>query len=349
MNDRQPLVSIMIPNYNHGEFLDECIKSALDQTYPNTEIVLLDNQSTDKSIEVAAKYIDRGVRVCQNVRNRLSLSYRILAGQLTNGEFMILLGADDALQPEFIERAVNIMTRHPGVGYVHGERDFFDENGVLTELDPFFDCSFIAPGENLMPVYMVTTIAHPAQGVFRRSAFERMGGYEMEIDHMNADKSLWFYLSSVSDYAYIRDKMCRIRVSSNTQTAITVRNFQHPVLCHLTINDFARFAEQKGLTNVLKRKNEALGRLANDCLVWSGGSLAANDTLNARAFLDYAYLLDRSISETEHWQRLKTMLEAGNVDFEYIKSHDNIFTVRKRGYTPPEGYKLINTKTGELV
>lgn len=349
MSTQNPLVSIMIPNFNHGRYLDECIQSALAQSYPNIEIVVLDNQSTDNSLDVAMQYCKSGVRVCRNVQNRLNFSYRLLSEDLTSGEFMILLGADDVLHPDFIQRAVTIMRRHPQVGYVHGERDFIAENGSLTELDPFFNCSFIAPGESVMPIYMVTTIAHPAQGVFRRSAFERIGGYEMEIDHMNADKSLWFYLSAVSDYAYIRDKMCRIRVSANTQTVLTVRNFQHPVLCHLTINDFARYAKQFGHPKVLARKEEAKARLARDCLTWAGAALTAGERENALSFLNYAQLLDRSISDAERWQRLKGMHETGTVDREYITSQDSMFAARKRNYAPPEGFFPIDAMTGERL
>jgi glycosyltransferase involved in cell wall biosynthesis len=339
----------MIPNFNHSRYLDECIRSALDQTWPHCEIVVLDNQSEDDSVAIAAKYQERGVRVCLNMQNMMSKSYRLLADRLTSGEYMLLLGADDAIHPEFAERAVRVMQRHPNVGFVHGERDFVLEDGTVIELDPFFTCSFVAPGENVMPIFMVTTIAHPAQGFFRRSAFERIGGYEMEIDHMNADKSLWFYLSSVCDYAYIREKMCRIRVSSDTQTSLTVRNFQHPVLCHLTINDFVRFARQYGYPKVLARKEEALQRLAQDCLIWAGGALAAGERENARSFLDYARLLDRGVSATERWQRLNSMRESEKPDLEYITGRDVMFTARKRNYAPPEGFVPMDALTGETL
>jgi hypothetical protein len=200
-----------------------------------------------------------------------------------------------------------------------------------------------------MPIYMVTTIGHPAQGIFRRSAFERIGGYAMEIDHMNADRSLWFYLSTVSDYAYIRDKMCRIRVSADTQTTLTTRNFQHPVLCHLTINDFCRYAEQFGFPKVAERRQEALSRLARDCLTWAGGALAAGDRDTAAAFLDYSRLLDRDIAGTEHRQRLQVMYDTGTPDLDYIASRDVMFSARKRNYPPPDGYIPIDAITGEAL
>jgi hypothetical protein len=192
-----------------------------------------------------------------------------------------------------------------------------------------------------MPIYMVTTIAHPAQGIVRRSAFQRIGGYQREVDHMNADKSLWFYLSSVSDYAYIREKMCRIRVSAHNQTALTRQNFQHPVLCHMIINEFCRYAEQFGFPEVLARKEEALRRLAADFLVYAGGMLEHGDYDGAWAYLAYARILRRDITDDERWQRLNSMWETKTVDRDYIRERDTMFAARKRGYEPPPGFTEI--------
>ncbi|MDR2391227.1 MAG: glycosyltransferase [Planctomycetota bacterium] len=341
MRKRDPLVSIMIPNFNHARYLDECIGSVLAQTYKNREIVLLDNQSTDNSLDVAAKYQEDGVRLCRNAYNVMNKSYSILANSLAEGEYLLLMGADDAILPAFVEKAVAIMERYPTVGYVHGERDFMRGDGSVIELDPFFNCSFVAPGESVMPLYMVTTIAHPAQGIFRRSAFQRIGGYDMEIDHMNADKSLWFYLSAVGDYGYIREKMCRIRAGADNQTALTQQNFQHPVLCHLIINDFVRFARQFGYPKVLARREEALRRLAGDFLVYAGNMLAQRNFEGAFSYLVYARILDRAITDDDAWKRLGRMHDEKKPDNDFIQARNTMFARRARNYPPPDGFEPI--------
>lgn len=338
----EPLVSILIPNYNHARYLDKCITSALRQTWKNTEIIVLDNQSSDDSVRVAAKYAKDGVRVCRNITNIRNLTYRVLAEQLSSGKYLILLGADDALEPDFIEKAVQLMERHPNVGYVHGERDFVREDGSRIELDPFFNCSFVCPGESIMPLYMVTTIAHPAQGVVRRAAFDACGGYEMEIDHMNADKSLWFYLSAVSDYAYIRDKCTRIRISAGTETALTQRNFQHPLLCHLIVKDMLRFARQKNYPKVLAREKEALERLAQEFVGYAGGQIRQDNFDGGLRYLRYAEVLSREIVDDVRWQKLNDMCGQRQRDDAYLDSIDTAHLARKRGYAPPENFTEIS-------
>jgi glycosyltransferase involved in cell wall biosynthesis len=341
----QPLVSIMIPNFNHSRFLDTCIQSALDQTYLNKEIVVVDNASTDASVAIARKYSNQGVRVCRNSYNILNSSYKELANiALTSGSFMILLCADDYISETFVEKAVAIMEKYPNVGYVHGERNFITESGNILELDPFFKCSFVAPGINTMPIYMVTTIAHPAQAIFRREVFNRIGGYGMPIDHMNADRALWFYMSAVSDYAYIREKMSYIRIGEQTETMITMANFQHPIFCHLTVKEFVRFAKQNNLPDVYGREQEALGVLAKEFLGYAAGMLWDGDFEKAKVYLNYSKIVNREIVNAELYKVLYQMYLTQNIDKSFIKTLNPNNHKKKRSYEPPKGYHEIETE-----
>lgn len=337
--NKNPLVSIMIPNYNHSRYLGTCIESALNQTYDNIEIVVLDNMSQDDSMQVAARYIKRGVRVCRNVFNILNQSYLTMADpSLTSGKYMMLLCADDYIHPEFVSKAVDIMERHPNIGYVHGERDFVNEEGEVYSLDPFFQCSFWVPGERIMPLYMVTTIAHPSQGIYRRESFLIIGGYDLEIDHMNADRALWYYLSYISDYAYIREKMSFIRIGNQTETFVTQTNLQHPILCHLTIKDFVKFAKKYNLENVLEREKEANERLSNEFINYAAGMILAKEEQKAEVYMDYAVVLNRNIVHSKNYKVISQTLSGAKKDEEIIRSICRVSMIKKRGYKPPEGY-----------
>lgn len=333
-----PKVSVLIPNYNHACFVSDAIKSALNQTWRNLEVVVLDNHSSDDSWNVLCGFSKKGVRINRNPVNILNATYRVLSEYLSDAKYFLLLGADDVLMPDFITNAVNILEKYPNVGYLHGERSFILPDDTEIELDPFFDRSFTCPGEDIMPLYLVTTIAHPAQGVIRRSSFEAIGGYEMEVDHMNADRSLWFYLSAVSDYAYIRDKSCKIRVNEQTETVLTQKNFQHPLLCHMIINDCLRFARQFNFSKVLRRESEAYERLSRELCGYAGGSAAHGDFITCERYLHYAEVLNESINEYDVYRSLLKMCSDRHVDKEFLKSIDVAHTARKRGYQPPENF-----------
>lgn len=344
---KQPLVSILIPNYNHSRYLDECITSAINQTYNNLEIIILDNASQDNSVEVAKKYLkDSRVRVCRNGKNILNTTY-IKLDELSSGKYKMMLCADDFIENTFVEKAVKIMETYPNVGYVHVERDFITDKGEKIDLDYFFNCSFIAPGKDVMPIYTVTTIAHPSQGIFRTDIFRKIGGYIMEIDHMNADRMLWFYMSHQSDYAYIREKLCNIRVGEQTETIITQKNFQHPILCHLTLKEMIRYARKNNIPKVYNRETEANNRLAKDFLNYAAGMLMVEDVETAERYIDYAEIISEEITNDESYTYLTQMISGIRIlDIKYLKNMTRNALQKKRGYYPPENYKQLDL--GEL-
>lgn len=336
MDSSRPLVSILIPNYNHSRYLDECIQSALNQTYPNIEIIVLDNCSDDSSVKVAEKYIDKGVCICRNQFNILNRSYCILANELANGKYFMLLCADDFIHPEFIDKCVKVMEKYTNVGYVHAEKAFINEDGVKKSLDPFYNCSFVAPGRNTMPIYMMTPVAHPSQALIRMDAFKHIEGYDKEIDHMNADRTLWFYLSYYYDAAYIREELCDIRVGNNTETFITQKNFQHPILCHLTIKDFVKFAKDKDLPEVYNREEEALRRLAIEFVGYGIGMMSVEDFDKCHDYLTYATVLYEGIVNDDLYIRAEDMCNKRQFTGMPVASDK-----KKRNYEPPADYVKI--------
>src|SRR5215468_5551807 len=100
------LASIIISSYNYGRFLKEAIDSALNQTYPNTEVIVVDDGSTDNSREIIASYGDQVIPVLKPNGGQASA---FNAGfLLSRGEVVCFLDADDALLPTAIERAVSV-------------------------------------------------------------------------------------------------------------------------------------------------------------------------------------------------------------------------------------------------
>ena len=107
-----PMVSIVIPCYNAGAWIGECIQSALDQTWNDIEIIVVDDGSTDQSRGVIASFGDR-IRH-EFGPNRGGASARNRGLELARGEWIQFLDADDVLLPDCIEGKLQ-MTRDPGV------------------------------------------------------------------------------------------------------------------------------------------------------------------------------------------------------------------------------------------
>jgi glycosyltransferase involved in cell wall biosynthesis len=111
----KPLVSIIINNYNYDRFLTEAIDSALKQTYPNIEVIVVDDGSTDNSRQIIAGYGDRIIPILQeNGKQSAALNSGFAA---SHGDVIIFLDADDYLLPHAVDRIV--ADWQPGVAKVH--------------------------------------------------------------------------------------------------------------------------------------------------------------------------------------------------------------------------------------
>ncbi len=111
-----PFVSIIIDNYNYGRFLGEAIDSALNQTHPNIEVIVVDDGSTDNSRSIIFSYNDRIVPVLKE--NGGQGSAFNTGFRASRGEIVIFLDSDDTLLPTAVEKATELFS-DPGVVKVH--------------------------------------------------------------------------------------------------------------------------------------------------------------------------------------------------------------------------------------
>ncbi|MFH0964494.1 MAG: glycosyltransferase [Planctomycetota bacterium] len=110
--DKKPLVSVVMPCWNAERWMRESIECALAQTYANKEVILVDDGSTDRSLEIAKSFGDR-VRVEEEAHGGLSAARNRLT-RLSRGEFIQYFDCDDLMDREKIERQVEVALAHPG-------------------------------------------------------------------------------------------------------------------------------------------------------------------------------------------------------------------------------------------
>jgi glycosyltransferase involved in cell wall biosynthesis len=132
--DSQPLVSVVTPVYNGAEYLAECIESVLEQTYENWEYVIVDNSSTDGTLEIARDYEARNPRIRVESPgvfvDLIESGNRTLREIAPESKYTKVLHADDWLFPECLERMVELAERNPNVGVVSAYR--LEETGLVT-------------------------------------------------------------------------------------------------------------------------------------------------------------------------------------------------------------------------
>lgn len=109
-SDDQPLISVIIVNYNYAAFLARCVDSILEQTYPAIELIVVDNASTDHSVNIIENYQLRDPRI-QLIRRASNDGQGIACVDgfnVSRGKFIVFVDADDYLLPQFIETHIKV-------------------------------------------------------------------------------------------------------------------------------------------------------------------------------------------------------------------------------------------------
>lgn len=131
----QPLVSVGIPTYNRAEKLRRAAASVLEQTYPNLELFISDDGSTDQTPVVCEELRERDARVrCTRTPSNLGLAANYNAViQGTRGEYVMMLSDDDWLAPDYVERCVNTLRAKPDHVLVAGLARYFDSGRSVRD------------------------------------------------------------------------------------------------------------------------------------------------------------------------------------------------------------------------
>lgn len=115
---KEPLVSIVITSFNRSEFIEAAIQSALNQDYPNIEIVISDNHSTDNTSEILKKYThDKRIKYFVNESNiGMIPNFKLATEQRTKGSYITYISSDDYLSNNsFISKAVSLINDYPNI------------------------------------------------------------------------------------------------------------------------------------------------------------------------------------------------------------------------------------------
>ncbi len=124
-------ISVVTASYNYQDYIKEAVQSVLDQTYKDWELIIVDDCSTDNSVEVIKSFKDERIKLFINEKN-LGLKETVKRGiENATGEWVVFLESDDILTPDYIEKKVEIAKKYTDVNLIFNDCEFFgDENRV---------------------------------------------------------------------------------------------------------------------------------------------------------------------------------------------------------------------------
>ncbi|MDW3214156.1 MAG: glycosyltransferase family 2 protein [Ilumatobacteraceae bacterium] len=198
-----PRLSVTILNYNYGHYLAECIDSILAQTFEDFELFVIDDCSSDGSVELITSYSDPRVRPIIHEQN-LGFLGSLVQGteELSTGEYVAVVSADDfVVRPDAFERQVAMLDEHPDVGYCFTGFEII-RPGESTQHASFEHDTVLGPEAAFDEILMARGVWPAHSGtVIRRSSYDAVGGYRRDIS-MPVDLALWFDLSRTGGLAY---------------------------------------------------------------------------------------------------------------------------------------------------
>ena len=128
----EKLVSVIIASYNHEKYIEDAVRSVLNQTYKNIELIVEDDCSKDKTVEILKGIKDKRLKKIYSKKNKGTVRTMNHLMSLCHGDYIAILGSDDVWYPEKLEKQINYLESHP-VEAVFSMVDIIDENGKICQ------------------------------------------------------------------------------------------------------------------------------------------------------------------------------------------------------------------------
>jgi glycosyltransferase involved in cell wall biosynthesis len=201
-----PLVSIIIPTFNRGRFIAEAINSVLSQTYPNIELIVVDDGSTDETPAIIASIKDSRLHYVRQ-ENRGRSNARNHALSLAKGKFITFLDSDDMYLPGKIDIQVDYLSRHPETGMVYTSALCINDAGET--LPHKYIASVSGMIYNQIAFFQPVTITLPTVMTYK-SVLDAVGVFD-ESMHRFEDTDMWRRIAKTYRIDAMPDFTCLLR------------------------------------------------------------------------------------------------------------------------------------------
>lgn len=217
------IISILIANYNNGQYLEECLTSLLNQTCDRWQAIILDDKSSDNSRDIYEKY--HGSEKIKIYYNETNLGYigslkKLI--ELADSDIVGILDPDDKLDERCVEKVIKYYDDHPDAEFVYTNFWYCDSD--LKIKNKGF-CKKIPEGKTCLDCNCISHFK-----TFRKRAYYRTEGYDERIKYAE-DKDLVFKLEEVAKPHFIDECLYFYRIKKQSQSRgtnekISYRNFQ---------------------------------------------------------------------------------------------------------------------------
>jgi glycosyltransferase involved in cell wall biosynthesis len=207
-------VSVLIPTYNRSYIIRDALQSALSQTYRDFEIVVADDGSTDDTAGIVKNLGSERIRYIRHESNRGCSAACNTAIAGASGQLLAFLDSDDLWKPDYLERQVGFLDRHPSVDLVFSDMELQEKSRSFPSLMGLMHCfprmlrgkpqaeEYIFSGREMYICLLEEVPIKPTATVARRELFQKGGGFN-ETWPSGTDWDLFLRFSKLADFGYI--------------------------------------------------------------------------------------------------------------------------------------------------
>lgn len=261
------LVSVIIPCYNQGEFLEECLISVFDSSYADLEVIVVNDGSTDNSNETIQQLQNQFNFIYINQENAGPSNARNQAIKVASGTYILPLDADDKIGKDYIGKAVEILSTNPQIGIVYCNAEFFGELYGKWSL-PDFDLQLMLARNLIFNC-----------GLYRKIDYFKTQGYNDNMRDGWEDWDFWLSLlelnlkvhrleevgfyyrkrSNSRDRGIDADKIKRLRDQIvQNHKELYLDNFYNPIEQYYQLKELEDF--KKSFNYILNSKDYKIGK-----------------------------------------------------------------------------------------
>lgn len=226
-----PTVSVIMPVYNTAKYIEAAIDSVLAQTFTNFELLIIDDEGSDNSIDLCRAYDDRRIRIISQ-RNRGLAGARNTGIRNAAGEFIALLDSDDIWEPSKLEQHVAHLRSRPDVGVSYAASTMIDDDGNFLRIVQRPKLQNVTARD----VFLRNPVGNGSAPVLRRAAFDDIAFLNLdreELDYFDPafrqseDIECWCRIALMTPWKFegISGALTRYRINEGGLSANVVNQF----------------------------------------------------------------------------------------------------------------------------
>jgi len=219
MLNENPKVSVCIPTYNSAIYLGEAIKSVLNQTFTDFELIISDNASNDNTIEIVQSFKDNRIKYFRNQENIGMVENWNQCVKKCNGKYITIFHADDIMLPKNLELKIKVLEQNSSVGFVHSNIFTINTSGLIIgnhwAIDNLPCTSLVESGLQVFRKLIIGRNFISAPSVIsKRECYEHLGYFNSEFCYV-VDWEMWLRIAFHYDIAYISTPLIKYRIHKN--------------------------------------------------------------------------------------------------------------------------------------